>query len=179
MHIYNWCHSNVTGIHYVHEYRLQYTWRNPLAFISPCWIPFASLLNPLHLLGNPPSCDRIRPPWSQVACKLTSPFSTLSPIPPPSKFPEPRSPSASLWRPQESGFSCPEHVHLLYIFTGPWNEYQCLPDPAHFNLPLPGVRPLQMLGGVKSQKGEVLSRENSPQNVFIGVDNWEWGVCSQ
>jgi hypothetical protein len=74
MHIYNWYHPNVTGIHYVHEYRLQYTWRNPLAFLSPL---ANSLLLPsltlLYLLGNPPSCDRIRPPWSQVACKLTSP----------------------------------------------------------------------------------------------------------
>jgi hypothetical protein len=50
----------------------------PLLFISPCCFPFASLSSPLYLLVNPPSCDRIRPPWSQVACKLTSPFSTLS-----------------------------------------------------------------------------------------------------
>ncbi len=35
MHIYNWHHSNVTGIHYVHEHRLQYIWRNPLCFLSP------------------------------------------------------------------------------------------------------------------------------------------------
>jgi hypothetical protein len=81
---------------------------------SPCFLspladsPFAPPSSPLDLLGNPPSCDRIRPPWSQVACKLTSPFPTLSPIPSPFKFPEPRLLSASLWRPQESGFSCPE-----------------------------------------------------------------------
>ncbi len=50
----------------------------PLLFISPCWFPFAPLSDPLYLLGNPPSCDRICPPWSQVACKLTSPFSALS-----------------------------------------------------------------------------------------------------
>ncbi len=81
-----------------------------LLFISPCWFPFAPLSNPLYLLGNPPSCDRIRPPWSQVACKLTSPFSTLFPITPPSKFPEPVISSASLWRPQEFGISCPEQL---------------------------------------------------------------------
>ncbi len=86
----------------------------PLLFFSPCWIPFAPPSNPLHLLGNPPSCDRIRSPWSQVACKLTSLFSTLSPIPPPSKFPEPRLLIASLWRPQESGFFCPEQFRLLH-----------------------------------------------------------------
>ncbi len=82
MHIYNWYHSNITGIHYVHEYRLRYTRRNPLAFISPCRFPFAPLSNPPLLTWNPLRCDRIRPPWSQVACKLTSPSSTLSPIPP-------------------------------------------------------------------------------------------------
>ncbi len=43
----------------------------------------------LYLLGNPPRCDRIRPPWSQVACKLTSLFSTL---PNPSPLQIPRTP---------------------------------------------------------------------------------------
>ncbi len=82
----------------------------PLLFISPCRFPFAPLSNPSLLTWNPPCCDRIRPPRSQVTCKLTSPFSTLSPIPPPSKFPESRLPSASLWRPQDSGIFCPEHL---------------------------------------------------------------------
>jgi hypothetical protein len=59
----------------------------PLLLIPLCWIPFAPLSNPLYLLGNPPSCDRIRPPRSQVACKLTSPFSSLSPVPPPLQIP--------------------------------------------------------------------------------------------
>jgi hypothetical protein len=87
MHIYNWYHSNVAGIHYVHEYRLQCTWRIPLAFYLPLLIPFCPLSDPSLLTWNPPSCDRIRPPWSQVACKLTSPFPTLSPIPPPFQIP--------------------------------------------------------------------------------------------
>ncbi len=82
---------------------------HPPCFLSPLadslLLPFRT---PLYLLENPPSCDRIRPPWSQVACKLTSPIPTLSPIPPPSKFPEPRLLSASLWRPHESGFFCLE-----------------------------------------------------------------------
>ncbi len=79
---------------------------------SPCFFPLAPLSNPLLLTWNPPSCDRIRSPRSQVACKLTSPFPTLSPNPPPSKFPEPRIPSASLGRPQdESGIFCSEQLH--------------------------------------------------------------------
>jgi hypothetical protein len=37
MHIYKWHHSNVTGIHYVHEHRLQHRWHiPPCFFISPC-----------------------------------------------------------------------------------------------------------------------------------------------
>jgi hypothetical protein len=84
----------------------------PLLFLSPCWFPFVSPcspFNPLLLTWNPPSCDRIHLPRSQVACKLTSPVPTLSPNPPPSKFPEPQLPSASLRRPQEqSGIFCPE-----------------------------------------------------------------------
>ncbi len=87
MHIFNWYHSNDTGIHYVHDADHNIHGAIPLLFISPCWFLFAPPLNPLYLLGNPPGCDRIRPPWSQVACKLTSPFSTLSPIPPPLQIP--------------------------------------------------------------------------------------------
>jgi hypothetical protein len=56
---------------------------------SPCFLSpladslFAPPFSPLYLLGNPPSCDRIRSPRSQVACKLTSlsqPFPNLSPL---------------------------------------------------------------------------------------------------
>ncbi len=47
MHIYNWYHSNVTGIHYAHKYRLQYTWSIPLAFYLPLLIPFCSPFWPL------------------------------------------------------------------------------------------------------------------------------------
>ncbi len=47
----------------------------PLLFSSLCWfpllIPLIPFLFPFHLLGNPPCCDRIRPPWSQVADRLS------------------------------------------------------------------------------------------------------------
>jgi hypothetical protein len=81
---------------YIHEYELQYTFIHgafPLLSISPCYspfLPFCSPLDPLLLTWNPPSCDRNRPPRSQVACKLTLPCPTLHPNPPPSKFPEPQ-----------------------------------------------------------------------------------------
>jgi hypothetical protein len=51
---------------------------------------FLELIHGLFITWNPPSCDRIRPPRSQVACKLTSPAPNLSPNPPPSKFREPQ-----------------------------------------------------------------------------------------
>ncbi len=59
----------------------------------PLLLPLSSPLYPLLLTWNPPSCDRNRPPRSQVACKLTPfapPFTQLSP---PSKFPEPNCPA--------------------------------------------------------------------------------------
>jgi hypothetical protein len=59
---------------------------------SPCFsfpladsplLPFVPLSSPLLLTWNPPSCDRIRPPQPQVACKLTSldpPFPQILPL---------------------------------------------------------------------------------------------------
>jgi hypothetical protein len=94
MYMHNWYHSNVSGIPYIHEHRLQCTTIHgalpllslPLA-ASPL-SPLCSPHDPFLLTWNPPSCDRTRPPRSQVACKLTSPDPTLYPNPPPSKFPE-------------------------------------------------------------------------------------------
>jgi hypothetical protein len=54
-------------------------------------LPLAnSPLSPLLLTWNPPSCDRNRPPRSQVACKLTPfapPFTQLFPPSPDSQKP--------------------------------------------------------------------------------------------
>jgi hypothetical protein len=91
--IHNWYLSSIQSFQYIHEYELQYTiihGRIPLAFNLPFLLPLSSLLHPLLLTWNPPSCDRNRPPRSQVACKLTLPCPTLHPNPPPSKFPEPQ-----------------------------------------------------------------------------------------
>jgi hypothetical protein len=59
----------------------------PLLFHLPLLISLASLSNPLLLTWNPPSCDRIRPHWSQVAGKLTSPFPNPFPKPSPLQIP--------------------------------------------------------------------------------------------
>jgi hypothetical protein len=56
----------------------------PLAFPTPCWFPFAPLCVPFVFPSTylaPSSCDRNRPPPSQVACKLTPfapPFAQLT-----------------------------------------------------------------------------------------------------
>jgi hypothetical protein len=53
MHIYIWYHSNVPDIHYVHEHRLQYTWRIPLAFLPPLAdSPLLPFPIPFYLLGT-------------------------------------------------------------------------------------------------------------------------------
>ncbi len=94
-----------------------YTWRIPLAFISPCWLPFAfplcSPFEPLLLTWNPPSCDRIRPPPSQVACKLTS---LDPPSPQPSPFQIPRTPITPRLTKTTSGTI----RHLLSGTSAPW-----------------------------------------------------------
>jgi hypothetical protein len=110
-------------------YMYNYTRRIPLAFISPCHFPFSPPLCPLLLTWNPPSCDRNRPPRSQVACKLTPlvpPLTQTLPLP---NSQNPNWPSASLRRPQEySGFFCPEQLLpskniYIYIYTCMYNIY--------------------------------------------------------
>ncbi len=69
-------------------YMAQFPW----LFASPCYFPFVSPLCPLLLTWHPPSCDRNRPPRSQVACKLT-PFAPPFTQPTPS-LQLPRTPTA-------------------------------------------------------------------------------------
>ncbi len=121
MHIYNWHHSNATGIHYVHEYRLQYTWRIPLAFDSP----LLPLLTPLYLLGTLLAVTgsvhlglRLLVNWPS----LSQPFPQS--LPPPNS-PEPRLLSAPLWRPHESGIFCPEQWDSSAVCT----VHHCDPFP--------------------------------------------------
>jgi hypothetical protein len=65
------------------NYNVQlYMARSPcfyLPLLIPLCLPLCSPFGPLLLTWNPPSCDRIRPPRSQVACKLTPLDPTLSP----------------------------------------------------------------------------------------------------
>jgi hypothetical protein len=77
--MHNWYHSNVSGIHYVYVHGLQCTTIHgafPLLLSPLANSPLPPLFTPLLLTWNPPSCDRIRPPRSQVACILTSPDPT-------------------------------------------------------------------------------------------------------
>jgi hypothetical protein len=71
-----------------------YTAHSP-CFFPPLLVPFCSPFHPSLLTWNPPLYDRIRPPRSQVAHKLTSPFPSpvsytpLPKIPTPRGFPDP------------------------------------------------------------------------------------------
>jgi hypothetical protein len=110
---YQFNHSNI----YTNtSYNIQLYMAHSPCFYLPLPISPFSPLYPFLLTWNPPSCDRNRPPRSQVACKLTLPCPNLHPNPPPSKFPEPQLPSASLRRPQEySGSFCPEQDRWIDI----------------------------------------------------------------
>jgi hypothetical protein len=87
MHIYNWYHSNATGILYIHEYRLHEFRLIPLllAFLYSPFAPIRALFTYLE----PSFCDRIRPPRTQVARKLTSPFPSPGSYTPPFQNPDP------------------------------------------------------------------------------------------
>ncbi len=61
-----------------------------ISFTFPPLAPLASLFGPLQLTWNPPCCDRIRPPHSQVARKLAPLFPPLAHIPPYPKYRPPR-----------------------------------------------------------------------------------------
>jgi hypothetical protein len=88
----NWHHSNVQSFHYTYGTVTYIHGAIPLALLSPCRIPFVSPLHSLLLTWHPPSCDRNRPPRSQVACKLT-PFAPPFTQPTPS-LQIPRTPTA-------------------------------------------------------------------------------------
>ncbi len=82
-----WYHSIVQSFYYIHGTITYVHGAIPLAFLVPL---ASSPLCPLLLTWHPPSCDRNRPPRSQVACKLTPfapPFTQ-----PPLQFP--RTPTA-------------------------------------------------------------------------------------
>jgi hypothetical protein len=94
MYIHDWYHSNVSGILlYTRAYITIYMAHSPCflsplaaSFCLPLLPPLCSPFDPLSLTWNPPSCDRICPPRSQIACKLT-PLDPPSPQPSPFKIP--------------------------------------------------------------------------------------------
>ncbi len=123
MHIYNRYHSNVTSVHYAHEYVTVNYRAIPLLLCFPF---LHSLLLPVRLpllTWNPPCCDRICPPRSQVARKLIFPFLSPCSYTPHSKIPTPRGfpdPNVhSLGRHHESGSQ-------WYSFKGLDMDTRCL-----------------------------------------------------
>jgi hypothetical protein len=106
---------------------LRIYWRFPLAFYLPLLIPFCSLSWSPLLTWNPPCCDRIRPPWSQVARKLIfsspslpicSPSVSHSETPTPCGFPKLM--RTLLRRHRNSGFR-DQHKNN----DNPWCERRC------------------------------------------------------
>ncbi len=90
----------------------------PLAFPTPGWFPFAPLCVPFVFPSTylaPSSCDRNRPPPSQVACKLTPfapPFTQLTH---PSQIP--RTPPAPRLTMTTTGIFRLLLLGTIYIYT--------------------------------------------------------------
>jgi hypothetical protein len=85
-------------------------------FYSPCWFPFNPSFNPPLLTWNPSYCVvRSRPPWPQVARKLTSPSSN-PPSPSPLQIPTtPGQLCTLLRRHRDSGFTGSGTVRMPWI----------------------------------------------------------------
>ncbi len=114
-------------LHIQHSYI--YTWRNSPCFPLPLLVPFCSpFVSPSTNLA-PSSCDRNRPPPSQVACKLTPfapPFTHLS-----HPFQIPRTPTAQRLTKTTSGifrillsgtvyiYIYIVHVQFVWIYGSP------------------------------------------------------------
>jgi hypothetical protein len=102
------------------QYSHIYTWRNSPYLSLPLLVPLCSpFVSPSTYLA-PSSCDRNRPPQSQVACKVTPfapPFTQLSH---PFQIPKPQLSSAKQRRPREYSGSCyPEHFQMRF-----WASYK-------------------------------------------------------
>ncbi len=93
------------------QYGYTYTWRNSPCSSFPLLAPLCSPFVPLSTYLAPSSCDRNRPPQSQVACKLT-PFAPpfTQPTPP---LQNPRTPTAQRLTKTTSGI-----FRLLLSGTG-------------------------------------------------------------
>ncbi len=116
MHIYNWYHSDFTGIHYVHEYITVQHRAIPLLSAFPFPILLCSPFVSLYLLGTLLAVIGSCPPRSWVAHKLIFPFPSPYPYTPHSKIPTPRGlpdPNIhSLGRHREPGSQDPAHYVL-------------------------------------------------------------------
>jgi hypothetical protein len=127
MHIYNWYHSDVTGIPYIYGNSYDVQGATPLLFSSPCWFPFWPLSTYLEtLLAVTGSIHLgLRSP---VACKLNSPFPSPCPYTPSPKIPTPRGSSHPnihlLGRHCELGSQDP--AHLAIAKTGVFNTKNLL-----------------------------------------------------
>ncbi len=75
------------------QYSYIYTWRNsPCSFLPLLVPPCSPFVSPSTHLA-PSSCDRNRPPQSQVACKLTPFAPPFTQLPQPFQSPNPNCPA--------------------------------------------------------------------------------------
>ncbi len=109
---------SITPLHI--QYSYIYTWRNSPCFSPPLLAPLCfPFVSPFTYLA-PSSCDRNRPPQSQVACKLTlfaPPFT--HPTPP---LQIPRTPTALRLTKTTSGI-----IRLLLSGTGSFFQWSSVP----------------------------------------------------
>jgi hypothetical protein len=129
-------HSFISCIHtiiMIYIRRLTMLSYGAIPCYSPCWFPFANspcqflpFLESLLLTWNSSFCVvRFRPPWSQVARKLTSP----SPFPPHSKFLSPQGFPSLIVRPTKTtSWSRLRIVRIntneeKYFFALSWHKY--------------------------------------------------------
>ncbi len=114
-------------------------------------IPLLPFLFPFHLLGNPPCCDRIRPPWSQVADKRSPQW--VSQV-------NGEGVRCSLWAPQVKG---PAPCSSGYI--SPHTNPFCIVHQAQLYILMDRMEPL-ILGLPKSRTGTV-ARDFLPSVFFV------------
>ncbi len=110
----------------------------PLLFASPF---LHSLLLPISLsllTWNPPFCDRIRPPHSQVAHELIFPFPSPCSFTPHSKIPTPRGlpdPNYTFIRTTSwTWLTRSSTITSSFLFSSTLSSYHILPSSCHFSL---------------------------------------------
>jgi hypothetical protein len=145
-------HSNVQSFRYIHGTTTYVHGAIPQAFCSPLLVPLClPFVSPLTYLA-PSSCDRNRPPRSQVACKRT-PFAPPFTQPTPS-LQIPRTPTAQRLTKTTSGI-------FLLLLSG---------------TPGPNRRPPEAIFRVRNLPRSC-GRDQMNQNFSTEIFCIQWTIC--